>query len=188
MWPVRCCRDWIPLRVGTLGIVAISALRLFGAEVQETRGQLVLKAGVLQQTILLSGNRLQTRSWTIDGAEILASATYPPSRNFSLEISRANPDRRPAGISPGEAERTLTRHQDISRLVDEADVQDPRPGAVHWEDPIYLSGPILSAFAGKISYQVSRPGPDLVQLTVSVPLVRPEMLKGVEIVLRLSNL
>lgn len=153
------------------------------ADVEQRGSELVIEAGILRQSIGISGRQVETRSLTVDGEELLASTVWPKSRCFSLEFSRANPDRRPTGIRRGEAAGSVVPLHDASRLVGGATFEDRRPGAVRWEDSIYLSGTTLGGHAGKITHQISRSGSDLTRLDISIPLIKPEMLKGVEIVL-----
>ncbi len=151
-----------------------------GAEIAKVGDAMVLKSAILQYTLALHGDRLDTRSLIVDGGELLAE--YPPNRNFSLEFSRADPDRRPTGIRRGEAEGSLARARDASLFVSSGRFDDRVPD-VRWEDPVVVSGTDLNFYSGRLSHAITRPSSELVRLAITIPLARPEMLEGVEITL-----
>ena len=64
--------------------------------------KLRLQAGILQRMIDIAGGELATTSLTVAGQEILAAR----AQEFTVTISRAEPNRRPPGLKPG-AEGTI---------------------------------------------------------------------------------
>lgn len=146
-------------------------------------GHILIKTGILEQKIALTTNSILARSWTVAGRNILASSRYPQTRNFSLEFSRANPDRRPKGLQPGDAPSRPTGSHEIDRLIYGSAMEDDAASGVRWDDPVYVTGPLLRDHASGITHRISRPNQEMVVLTLSIPLVKPNVLKNVEIVL-----
>lgn len=173
---------WKRLWLAVTLAIAQAGPALLGAAVEVRGSQLVLKSGLMEKTISLGGGRLVIPSWKVDGEEIL-TISRPPSRGFSLEISRANPNRRPEGMASGSVPPLPANQPDAHRLIGRGLFADNRPESVRWEDAVYLSGSGLAAYSGEISHQVSRPAPETVQIEIVIPLMKPEMLAGVQIVL-----
>lgn len=155
-----------------------------GAEfVIQTDGQTIrLKAGVLQRTLEPKGGLLHTTSLKVAGEELLAA----DAKEFSLTISRAEPNQRPRGLKPdeaGEFESTATfgRNTDTLR-VEETGGKAP-VSQVRWIEPVAVEAAPSSGLSGPFVPKLEQPRLGVSRLTLSTPLANAGAIQDVTLAL-----
>lgn len=126
-----------------------------------------LQTGILQRTIDLSDGNVATRSLEIAEHEVLS----PGSRDFAVTLSRAEPNRRPAGLKPrtgGAIDSVATFSP--GKSIDPAAFDDRKLGLdVQWVDPVTIQSAHWSGVVGSLHRQVSHPRPGITRLCLAAP-------------------
>ena len=160
--------------------VALSSRSCFSAEIVVVDNIIRLRAGVLTREIHLDGVSIRTKTLDVDSDNLLAC----PSRELAMRVRKAQPNRRPVGLRPGEGETidSIVTFQPDYR-EDPARWEDLRPNATRWIDPIALSSDDWADMAGSPKSVVHEPMPGVHRLAIQVPLAHGPSFGQLEITL-----
>ena len=149
--------------------IALAASAGTAAEIASVGDTVTLRAGLLSRAVRMGGRRVETSSILVDGHELLAG----PIPEVLFTVSRAEPNRRPVGLRPGEgkpldSERTFTYYG--GRPMDPARWEDRQPEATRWVDPAVVRSDRWADWAGTPQRQIVDLKPGVRRLTIRTPL------------------
>ena len=159
---------WCVCGIAVLAVVLPLGARAIAEDLVDG-DSVTLRAGLLSRVIRTGGRRLETTSIQVDGHELLVG----PMPEVVFRVRQAEPNRRPAGLRPGEgeplqAERTFTYYG--GKPLNPARWEDRRPEATHWTHAATVTTNHREAWAGQSQWQVLDAKPGVRRLTIRTPL------------------
>lgn len=150
------------------------------ATISDTGNGVDLAAGLLTRTLAFDGGNVCTTAIRVDGTDVLTG----PAREFSVTFHRANPNRRPQGLMPGESEAIIqqaTMADGTDGLQVTENAADAAPRATKWSDALTVDGSHLSSSFDILSRRISQTSSGSSRLTVHARATKSGMLCGVSI-------
>jgi hypothetical protein len=173
MAPVAMC--CVPAMLAAAAAGATSRIGL-------TKDGAVIRAGIVERRLAISGARVATESLTVAGRQMLLAA----APEFSMTVAREAANRKPIGIDPRAAGDVVVFTSTMSagwsaEGIDPSRYNDSRPDGPKWVDERRLEtgGPSLGLLVGKP--EIGAPQPGTSRLTAHVKASDEAPFAGVEI-------
>ena len=139
-------------------------------------GKLRLRAGILERPLQLSQGRV-TGTLLVDGKAVVST----PAAEFSLTISRAEPNWRPDSFKPGVGGE-FKSNDTFSKTLTPEFLDDKRLGqSVGWVEPVTLNSAELGVGFGPATYKTSRDTNGLKHVIIEIPAKADGPLPGLVI-------
>lgn len=171
-------KRFIPVLLVFLGALALTAeaagpkgaaptptgVKILGERIEITAGPLV-------RTLELTDNRIRTTSLRVDGAQLDSG----PSPDFRVTFHQADPNQRPIGLKPGEAqaldfEKAVQNWHKLRSSTNIEGVKMEFPltetQSVQWKDPMVIDGERMAQSFRIVHAAVSTPRAGVTRLNI----------------------